>query len=379
MSVDEESRLREAAEREVSARLRGGRATRRGARSPFRAPEPVPEPQAGPRARADRAGGRRARERTDRASPQPPDPPSQPPRREELIAGLAEAERELERRKSDEAALAHELEETERRLAENRERTVTALDQAAERLKEIEGRAVAAEQRAEHAQRLAEVKQEEIERTERLREMLERIAEAERRAYAAEQRARTAVDSVTTPIPEIDPAAIFSERPVDEPEPAELESAGSDPGTRRRRSRRRSGGLTPQSPLNPPLLDLELSLPPEPDPDAGGAIEAAADEPELDTASAAPVEGEGPGSIASGAETIAINPAELRAPAHARPFGDPDRTASSHSASRSGGFDSLDDIDAIPGFPARLPRRVQEAPEHLRRRGRIRPRAPRAA
>ena len=111
--------------------------------------------------------------------------------------------------------------------------------------------------------------------------MLERIAEAERRASEAEQRAREAVDSVAAPIPEIDPAEIFSERAGEPEPPGEPEPADRSPMSRSRRPSLLPGRSSSRSPCG-----------------AGAEHRArGAAEPELDTASGAPVDGEGPGAL----------------------------------------------------------------------------------
>ena len=70
------------------------------------------------------------------------------------------------------------------------------MEEAQERLRQVEERTKAAERRAAEAERLAQLKAEEEERQQRLREMQESVAQAEERAREAERRAAEAEQAV---------------------------------------------------------------------------------------------------------------------------------------------------------------------------------------
>ena len=251
------------------------------------------------------------------------------PKREALLAELREAESNLTQNRAQEEELARELALTEERFAESKRLTDDALERAAARLNEIEARAVAAERRAEQAEKLAAEKGEEAKRTERLREMLDRIAEAEERASAAEQRARIAVERVTEPTPELDEAAAVLDRPSEpepEPEPFRVESEmafraapepfSAEPETaeplREPRGHRSSG---------PPVPDDAES-----DPDGTKALsEGAAGPVAINTASYEELRALGL-SVTQTGRLLA-------------------------QRERNGRFESLAELDGIPGFP----------------------------
>jgi DNA uptake protein ComE-like DNA-binding protein len=104
-----------------------------------------------------------------------------------------------------------------------------------------------AEARADRAERLAVLKAEELEREARLREILDRIAEAESRAAAAESRARSAVSGIG---PGTDPAP---------PTPTPPPGPGTDP-------KPPDPAPAPQPPE--PAQDPEPPEPEEPEPGA---------------------------------------------------------------------------------------------------------------
>ena len=286
-------------------------------------PEPVPEAPSEPVA--------------DSPSPEP-EPPviqSPEPRREALLAELREAESKLTQNRAQEEELARELALTEERFAESKRLTDDALERAAARLNEIEARAVAAERRAEQAEKLAAEKGEEAKRTERLREMLDRIAEAEERASAAEQRARIAVERVTEPTPELDEAAAVLDRPGEpEPEPFRPESEVAF-------------RAEPEPPSPEPFSAEPLSAEPE----------TAESEREPPVTGSAPVpddavsDPDGTRALSEGAAgPVAINTAsyeELRALGLS--VTQTGRLLAQRE--RNGRFESLAELDGIPGFP----------------------------
>jgi len=151
-SKGDDRAVREAAEREALARL--GQAERR------RTPEPPAESAGYPAAPATApTPGEEPPEERVVAPSTPEAPPPAPERRPgspgppgALIAGLKDAVRELDQLRSEEQALARELEQAEKRLAENRDRAVEALKRAANTLDELEARALAAEERAPRAE-----------------------------------------------------------------------------------------------------------------------------------------------------------------------------------------------------------------------------------
>ena len=262
------------------------------------------------------------------------------PKREALLAELQEAEAEFEEHREQEEELARELVHTEERLSADKQQTADALERAAARLEEVEARAVTAERRAEQAEKLASEKGEEVKRTERLRHMLDRIAEAERRATAAEQRARVAVDRVAEPTPEIDAAAVFDPQPqVDEVE-SELvgEPDTADGGADASASESPewfSTTLEPQGPLGTSEAGA-----------SGGAVagDAAPEGPADELADAeAVLEGTG--------APVAINTATYE---DLRGLGlSVTQTGRLLAArQRTGSFQTLDELDGIPGFPS---------------------------
>jgi DNA uptake protein ComE-like DNA-binding protein len=256
-------------------------------------------------------------------------------RPESLIAGLEDAERELAQHRAEEEEVARELEETERRLTENRQRTVDALEEASRRLDEIEARAMAAEERAKRAEQLAEVKVEEEQRADRLREMLDRLAEAEERANEAEQRARDAVARVAEPMPEIDPDAIVKAA-------NERESATAAP--------------EPQAPAPAPEpVDSgpEAFLPPQDEPPVPTVVSPPEDRPGDEAATTL---------HNSTGEKLEVNTASYE---DLRALGLSVTQTGRVLAYRErvGGFDSLEDLDAIPGFPRSF---LDELKSHLR-------------
>lgn len=262
------------------------------------------------------------------------------PKREALLAELQEAEAKFEEHREQEEELARELVHTEERLSADKQQTADALERAAARLEEVEARAVTAERRAEQAEKIASEKGEEVKRTERLRHMLDRIAEAERRATAAEQRARVAVDRVAEPTPEIDAAAVFDPQPqVDEVE-SELvgEPDTADGGADASASESPewfSTTLEPQGPLGTSEAGA-----------SGGAVagDAAPEGPADELADAeAVLEGTG--------APVAINTATYE---DLRGLGlSVTQTGRLLAArQRTGSFQTLDELDGIPGFPS---------------------------
>ena len=169
--------------------------------------------------------------------------------------------------------------------------------------------------------------------------MLDRLAEAEQRATEAEQRARDAVARAAEPIPEIDPDAIVKsanerdaetvgpepEEPRPEPEP---EPEPADPGP--------EAFLPPQSNAAAPTV----IAPPADIQDEEGVTRlhnSTGDKLEINTASYEDLRALGL-SVTQTGRVLAYR-------------------------ERIGGFDTLDDLDAIPGFPRAF---LDELKSHLR-------------
>lgn len=140
---------------------------------------------------------------------------------------LRATEEHIRRRHQRDQELVEELDATEVRIGETRERTQQAIEDAQRRLEEIQSQAAEAEERASRAEQISEYKQAEAEREHRLLEMLEKINEAERRAREAEARARRAVADVARPF---EPLKAPSPLPPDAPASIEdLKSRPFDP------------------------------------------------------------------------------------------------------------------------------------------------------
>lgn len=209
-------------------------------------------------------------------------------------------------RRDRDRKLLEELERTESSIGSTRQRTDEALEQARERLQRIEERADQAEERAERAERLAREKRDEADRERRLHEILARIDEAEERAREAERRARAAVEVTQRPRRELPP--------VPEPPPGSAAAAG------------------------PHSLATE--------PDAAGELG----------------DGEGDRENAPGAplgRELSLNEASFE---ELRRIGLSVNQAGRVLAyrERNGGFDSIDEIEVIPGISQELADSVKD-------------------
>jgi hypothetical protein len=187
------------------------------------------------------------------------------------------------------------------------------------------------------------VKAEEVERAERLQTMLDQIAEAEQRAEAAERRARESVARVAEPIPEIDAETVLGQAaPEAEPEPA----SESEPEPR----------TTPEAPEA--AVDRDAAPEPEAFLPPGHAATSAPPPPPPAPAPPEPTvvppskpEPEGAGQLGEPpSEPLDLNSASYE---DLRELGLSVTQTGRVLAYRErvGGFKSLDDLDAIPGFP----------------------------
>jgi ribonuclease E len=137
---------------------------------------------------------------------------------------LRATEEHIRRRRQRDQELVEELDATEVRIGETRERTQAAIEDAQRRLEEIQAQAAEAEERAARAEQIAEYKQAEAEREHHLLEMLEKINDAERRAREAEAKARRAVAEVARPF-----EALKAPEPLPPDAPASIEDLKSRP------------------------------------------------------------------------------------------------------------------------------------------------------
>ncbi len=237
---------------------------------------------------------------------------------EERGAGLAEppagprGEPEAE---SGDTGLSLGLAAVERRLSAEREQRDRALQEAEDRLRRVEQRAEDAERRAAFAERLTQLKLEESERDERLRSVMSGIERAERRATDAEDRARAA---------ELSAAAALEGR-----------SAGEDP---------EAEATGPEPPSAEPEPDRPEQLPEE---------TPAKREREAPTGIGSPRgdRGRQPASPPEGGDQVNLNRATFE---QLRGLGLSVTQATRILAYRErfGGYDSLDDLDRVPGFTA---------------------------
>jgi len=154
--------------------------------------------------------------------------PSAPDERVRATAAELRATQEPAGRPEPAADVSPGLAAVERKLSENSEERDRALREAEERLRRVEQRAEEAERRAAFAERLAQLKVEESERERRLNEVVSGIDRAEQRAREAEARARAAEEAAAAALEKSDlnlPAPAPSEAP---PAP-EVKTADADP------------------------------------------------------------------------------------------------------------------------------------------------------
>lgn len=205
----------------------------------------------------------------------------------------------------------------ERRLSAERDQRDRVLQDAEERLHRIEQRAEDAERRAAFAERLAHLKVEESEREERLRSVMSGIERAERRASEAEERARAA---------ELSAAAALEGKPA-EPESVERMDTG-----------RASGGRRPVAAPREPAPGADKATAPVEKgdvPPSGGITSSRAAGTASDTA--------------GDDDRVSLNDATFE---QLRGLGLSVTQATRILAYRErfGGYNSLDDLDKVPGF-----------------------------
>ncbi len=212
-----------------------------------------------------------------------------------------------------EAELSPGLAAVERRLSENSEERDRTLRDAEERLRRVEQRAEDAERRAAFAERLAQLKVEESEREKRLNQVVSGIDRAEERAREAEARAEAAERAAAAALEQSDLAEIPAPPPAPPEPPARPDSPPPPP---------EAGPPTPPDPAEPP-------------PRKG-------------------LFGGSPSSVSeSGSDTINLNSATFE---ELREAGLSVTQATRILAYRErfGGYNSVEDLEKVPGFPADL-------------------------
>lgn len=190
-------------------------------------PDPVPpaEPIAGDTDAAAAEERLRAKVAEIKASQQP-----QAPAPAEQFAAEPEVPGEPAPLGPD-ADLSPGLAAVERRLSENSTERDRALRDAEERLRRVEQRAEDAERRAAFAERLAQLKVEESEREKRLNDVVSGIDRAEQRAREAEARAEAAERAAAAALEQSDLKAGSSSvaEPAPEPSTPELAEPAAEP------------------------------------------------------------------------------------------------------------------------------------------------------
>ncbi len=227
-----------------------------------------------------------------------------------------------------EAELSPGLAAVERKLSENSEERDRALREAEERLRRVEQRAEDAERRAAFAERLAQLKVEESEREKRLNDVVsgidraeQRAREAEARAEAAERAAAAALEQSDLKVPARPEPA--SGRPDSAPEPHQVHSP--EPGEE---------VPAPEPPRAPEPAAEEEAAPPAPERKGlfgGGsqsATPASSDSVNLNSATFEELREAGL-SVTQATRILAYR-------------------------ERFGGYDSVEDLEKVPGFPSDL-------------------------
>lgn len=218
------------------------------------------------------------------------------------------------------------LEAVEKRLQANSDQRDRALREAEERLERIEQRAQDAEKRAAFAERLAQLKIDESERERRLNEVMSGIDRAEERALEAEQRAKAAEEAASAALEDVGPS--YSPPRDGFASPAQAQAQAPQPHQ-------------PQAEFNPPPAPSNLTERLAP------AYEDAPPAPRSPLFGGAP----SVGKPASG--SLNLNSAtfeELR---------DADLSVTQATRilayrERFGGYQSVDDLEKVPGFPPEL-------------------------
>ena len=194
-------------------------------------------------------------------------------------------------------------------LQRGREEQDRSMTEAERRLTEIEERTRAAEKRAAEAQRLAALHADEEERERRLKDLRDSVAQAEERAREAERRAAEAEQAVMRSVsPGAAQPGVQREAHVVDPQP-------------------QAPGMQPPAPPGPPQPGPPP--PPTPEPPAPPA-------PEPPSAAAGP--------------TISLNSVSFEQ-LRSQGLSVTQATRLLAHRERIGSFQSLDDLDEVPGFP----------------------------
>ncbi len=224
------------------------------------------------------------------------------------------------------ADLSPGLAAVERKLSENSEERDRALRDAEERLRRVEQRAEDAERRAAFAERLAQLKVEESEREKRLNDVVsgidraeQRAREAEARAEAAERAAAAALEQSELKVP-AKPVRAADSAPPAEPVPAPSPEHHDEPPAPEAHNE-----------AGPVAGELVSSAPERKGLFGGGSSE----------------------SSAPASDSVNLNSATFE---ELREAGLSVTQATRILAYRErfGGYDSVDDLEKVPGFPSDL-------------------------
>jgi len=246
-------------------------------------------------------------------------------------------------------APAFDLHTAEQRLEEERAAREREMKEAEERLRQVEERTKAAEERAAEANRLEERRAEEAAQDQRLEEMRRSVAEAEERAQEAERRAveaeQAAVQSVQgggappTPPPPAPPAPEPPSFAPPTPPPAPAETQSFQPP-------QSEGPPTPPPapvepfPATPPAESFQPPPPPQPP---------AAEPP----APVSPPSFGAPAGGPQGGDQINLNTVTFEQ-LREQNLSVTQATRLLAHRERLGGFQTVDDLDQVAGFPVEM-------------------------
>lgn len=219
----------------------------------------------------------------------------------------------------------------ERKLSENSEERDRALRDAEERLRRVEQRAEDAERRAAFAERLAQLKLEESEREKRLNDVVSGIDRAEQRAREAEARAEAAERAAAAALEQSEPG-ISATRPAPvSPAPPVPPSSPEPPVAPVFETRQEIPALEPDTPVPSAAGDPAAPAPARKGLFGGGSTE----------------------SVPSSSDSVNLNGATFE---ELREAGLSVTQATRILAYRErfGGYDSVDDLEKVPGFPSDL-------------------------
>lgn len=219
----------------------------------------------------------------------------------------------------------------ERKLSENSEERDRALRDAEERLRRVEQRAEDAERRAAFAERLAQLKLEESEREKRLNDVVSGIDRAEQRAREAEARAEAAERAAAAALEQSEPG-ISAPRPAPvSPTPPVPPSPPEPPVAPVFETRQEIPTLEPDTPVTSAAGDSAAPAPARKGLFGGGSTE----------------------SVPSSSDSVNLNGATFE---ELREAGLSVTQATRILAYRErfGGYDSVDDLEKVPGFPSDL-------------------------